>query len=132
MGTWGIGTFENDDASDWLYDLEASAGVAFLEGSLKSEPAAYLEAPDAENILAAAEIINGILNGPREGLPENALAWIDAHRDADVAALAPRAVQLIGRVLAGNSELHELWQESDEDYPAWKADVEDLRRRLAG
>ncbi len=22
MGVWGIGVFENDDASDWVYDLE--------------------------------------------------------------------------------------------------------------
>jgi len=22
MGAWGLGTLENDDASDWVYDLE--------------------------------------------------------------------------------------------------------------
>ena len=33
MGAWGIGNFENDDALDWLVDLEKSPDYGFSSGS---------------------------------------------------------------------------------------------------
>ena len=33
MGAWGTGSFENDDAMDWVYELEES-GVSFLKETL--------------------------------------------------------------------------------------------------
>jgi hypothetical protein len=32
MGTWGYRTFENDAASDWLYDLEEAIHVKNKDG----------------------------------------------------------------------------------------------------
>jgi hypothetical protein len=36
MGTWGYKTFENDAASDWLYDLEEAKDSDFLLKSIKA------------------------------------------------------------------------------------------------
>ena len=36
MGTWGYKTFENDAASDWLYDLEEAKDASFLLKPIKS------------------------------------------------------------------------------------------------
>ena len=53
---------------------------------------------------------------------------------AAVARLLPRRYphRLIDRVLASQSELNELWEENDEEYPEWKAGVLELRKRLGG
>jgi hypothetical protein len=131
MGTWGIKTFDNDGNSDWLWDLEETDDASLLEESLAPRSEDYLEAPDGEVILAAAEIINGIKNGPREGLPDEALDWITAHKNLDVSKLLPKAIRMIDRLLGEKSELKELWQENKEDFPLWLADVNDLKNQLS-
>ncbi len=131
MGTWGIKTFDNDGNSDWLWDLEETDDTSLLEKSLNPEQVDYLEAPDGEVILAAAEIINAIKNGPREGLPEEVLEWITAHKKLDVSKLIPKARAMVERALGEKSELKELWQENKEEFPLWLADVNDLKSRLS-
>lgn len=131
MGTWGIRTFDNDGTSDWLYDLEEAVGTSLLEQALNAEGSEYLEAPDGEIILAAAEIILGIKDKPRSNLPDNAIEWINSHKNLDVSKLVTKAIFLIDRVLGENSELNELWAENEENYPDWKSDVMELRKLLA-
>jgi hypothetical protein len=130
MGTWGIKTFENDGTSDWLWELEETNDLSALAQALAPEETEYLEAPDGEIIIAAAEIIQGIKNGPREGLPENALKWISDHKHLDVSSLIKPANELLDRVLNGKSELRELWEENAEDFGQWVADVTELRNML--
>ncbi len=36
------------------------------------------------------------------------------------------------RVLSGESELNELWLENEEDYPAWKGNIESILSNLNG
>ena len=47
MGAWGVGTFENDDASDWAYQLEEAGDLDLVQVTLAAaaDPEAYLEAP---------------------------------------------------------------------------------------
>ncbi len=130
MGTWGVKTFENDGASDWLWDLEESDANSALVAALNPEDTNYLEATDGEIILAAAEIIQAIKNRPRAGLPENALNWINAHNTLDVSSLVTKAIAMVDRVLSDNSELRELWEENEDDYPKWHAHITELRSKL--
>ena len=42
MGAWGIAAFDNDDASDWVYDLE-KRGLAAIDAALAdAEAETYL------------------------------------------------------------------------------------------
>jgi len=131
MGTWGYNTFENDSASDWLFDLEAE-GMDLLQRSLSPKMTGndFLDADSGVGILAAAEIIYGVLSSPREGLPDDAVKWINANKDADVACFKPLCEGQLGRVLSEQSELRQLWQENDEDFENWKTNVESLRDAL--
>lgn len=131
MGTWGYKTFEDDTACDWLYDLEAE-GMKLLERSLSPEgkEGDFLQMDDAIAILAAAEIVYGLLNGPRDGLPDEAIEWINANKEADVSCLKPICEGQLGCVLSKNSELRQVWEENTEDFPEWKANVEALRDGL--
>src|SRR5215468_1909995 len=60
MGAWGHGSFENDDAADWVHEFElqgASAVVSALEYISRFPEEEYLEAPGASVAIAAAEIV---------------------------------------------------------------------------
>jgi len=130
MGTWGLGSFDNDDALDWLIELERSEGLSAITRALNTTtdgPMDYLETPDCCIALAAAEIVAALAGYPGPALPEEATQWLRVHQslDADIVNKARRAVNTI----LHSSELDELWRESDE-FEQWKAVVINLLDRL--
>jgi uncharacterized protein DUF4259 len=132
MGTWGIGTFDDDTASDWLDEFLDAPSVETLRRTLAAPDDGYLEFTEAIGFLAAAEIVAGVLTGPREGLPDEALTAIASFTPEDVLGLRSLAAQRARRVLAEKCELQELWSENETDYPAWRSRVLDLCARLEG
>ena len=134
MGAWGLGVFENDDASDWVYELEQSSDLAVVEQALSDvagtsgddEP----DAPDSAAALAAAEVVALLRGRPGDGVPDDVTKWVATVRpkaEPDLAGLAAAAVR---RVLAG-SELKDLWDEAGtEQSEEWEAQLEDLLTRL--
>ena len=131
MGAWGIGTFDNDDASDWPYDLEGSEGTVLIEESLDRVLAEedYLESPDCANALAAAEMVAARKDAPAPGLSKDALNWISAKAITPSSGLTDKAISAVQKIKAV-SELRELWEET-EDFDAWLACVQDIEQRLA-
>lgn len=136
MGAWGVGNFENDDAGDWVWELEKSKDKRLLHKTLArvtevDEP----DAPECSEALAAAEIVLAGLTKDHSQVPEEARNWLTAKTGllfrkskefgASDAQLACAAVE---QVLA-NSELVELWKESDE-YHSWRSAQENLLNRL--
>ncbi|MDQ6943282.1 MAG: DUF4259 domain-containing protein [Candidatus Eremiobacteraeota bacterium] len=134
MGAWGMGTFENDDAMDWIADFSASPSDEALRAAL-ARPAdadGYLESPDASNALAAAEVVAALKGAPtanvvvvEDYLP--AIARSEISVTEDLTALALRAIDRV----VSDSELKELWDEVD-DASVWRAEVAALRDRVAG
>lgn len=129
MGAWGDGPFENDDAGDWVYDLEKTTDASLLRSTLESGTGDdYLEAPDGANAIAAAEVVAAAMGRPAPSLPDEVTAWVAANAATvtpDVVDLARRAVD---RVVADDSELRELWDEAGSD--EWLRLTADLRSRL--
>jgi len=130
MGTWGIKTFDNDGAIDWTFKLEEADDLSVVESALEPEDLDYLEADEGETILAAGEVILGLMGKGRDCLPDEVKDWIGSHKDLDPRPLVPKAIELCRRVLAPESELCELWEESEEDYLNWRKEVESLAGRL--
>ncbi len=130
MGTWGFEAFDNDDASDWLYDLEESTDTSVIAAALEAvteNEGDDLEAPDCWCALAAAEIVAALRGHPPEKLPEEAQAWVDKRDGTDVSELVPSALQVIERIRT-DSELKELWDESGG--ADWYASLDNLAARL--
>ncbi len=130
MGAWGAGSFENDDAMDWVVGLTHESGDAVLREALA--PAAipddrYLEAPDCSIVIAAAEAIAAARDHPNASLPDEVVEWANKKPDVaiDLVILARSAVDRIVR----KSELRDLWDEAD-SADAWRAAMTDLRSRL--
>ena len=129
MGAWSHTSFGNDDAGDFMYEVEKK-GVRAVEDAIRSIEKAkaddYIEAPDASIVIAAGELLAAANGKPPEDFPEEA-SNVSAKMKPDP-KLRARASAAIARVLAA-SELRELWEESS-DFDAWRADVEALIERL--
>ena len=132
MGAWGAGSFENDDAADWLADFcgEPSGGRIANALSTVAEMGVgeYLEAPECSVGLAAAEVVAALKGLPHPDLPEQVRECVTGLKIGaapEMVSLASRAVERIKT----DSELKELWDES-EDPGEWYAAVGDLAARL--
>lgn len=132
MGAWGAGAFENDDAGDWVYDLEGADDFALVRDALDEAVlvSGYLDIGEGARAVAAAEVVAAASGRPpAAGLPEPVTAWLESNAPVvsdDDRALARRAIE---RVAGARSELAELWGASP-DGVAWKASIDDLLARL--
>ena len=134
MGAWGVLAFENDDACDWAEELEEVDDFSLVESALDAVEAAddYLEAPDACAALAACEVLARAIGGGgiKNADTKTVDAWVKKHKLKPTASLMKRAKRAITRILAEESELRELWDESD-SAQEWRDAVKDLRTRLS-
>lgn len=130
MGAWGTGTFDNDDAQDWVERLDGQAPEATLTAVFEAIPdGGYLEAPDCSIVLAAAEVVAGLNGRPTDHLPNSVAGWIQRHAGSVGEELVSRARAAVERVRA-HSELRDLWSEVS-DFDDWEAKLGDLMTRLA-
>lgn len=137
MGTWGHNYFESDAAFDCMaYIEESDDPKASIEGLLDTTASGeYLDADEAEGAIVAAAYIDRQLNGTRYSNDDrDELLEIDTfpekYPNVDLSSLRLKAVQALIRVLAEDSELYELWEETEEHLPAWKQTIENLIARL--
>ncbi len=124
MGAWSHEPFGNDTAGDWVYQLEDARGLDFLEQTLDHAldmDEEYLEAPEAEEALAAVEVLVHLLGKGAgfEKLPEDVGTWAAACTEKPTQPLVQKALLALARIGSESSELRELWEES-EDFEAWK------------
>ena len=70
MAAWGSGSFENDDAADWLAELGTIVpdDLTKIFGQAADDPA-YFEAPAASVVVAAAEVVAALNGAPSKGTP---------------------------------------------------------------
>ena len=131
MGAWGINTFENDDAADWIGEFCDEPDKELLVEAFDAVNDIgddYLESPESSAALAAAEVIAALLGKPSAALPDDTkecVGKLNFKPDEELLAAAQKAVERVKT----DSELKELWDESD-DATQWQATVEDLAARL--
>ncbi len=127
MGAWGVGSFENDGALDYLASVE-EVGASLIAGSLGQpfvEP--DLEMDDAIEVLVAAEIVAAIAAGKLDRLPDGAEEFLASLGDlSGLKAQAHAAVTIV----RDSSELGEVWSETD-SHQKWLDDVNALIARLS-
>jgi hypothetical protein len=136
MGTWATDAFGNDYAQDWAQDLAETSNLDAVEDTLNTALDASggeLEAPFAAEALVAIEVL-ARLQGKGGVRSEDSAAvdeWVDARKPKAKprADLVDKAGRALDRILSEQSELRELWEDSDH-YEEWRASVEDLRARL--
>ena len=130
MGAWGVGSFENDHALDWVIDLEESKGIDVIESAIASieRNDGYLENWECSNAIAAAEIVAAFRGNARSDRDDEIKTWISNNPLSIDDNLRDRALNAVKRI-ASQSELQQLWKEVEE-YEDWQKDVEGLIKRL--
>lgn len=131
MGAWGSGSFENDDAMDWVADLGDGDDLQPVEDLFEEvleEGDDYIEVPPASAAIAAAEALAALRGKPARELPDELKDWLKERKKPPKAALVKQAVRILKRILK-DSELKDVWFEA-EDREAWQRGVEDLLERL--
>ena len=136
MGAWSIASYGNDTACDWAYGLENVSDLSPVRETIQKVVDAgedYLEATDAEEAIAAVEVIarmkgNFAMRDPYTEPTDN---WVKAHPQQPPEELVILGADALDRIQRPPSELLELWQESPE-FEAWKTSVLDLKNRASG
>ena len=129
MGAWGAGSFDNDDAVDWLATLEHARDVtpiddAFAAVTGEGEPG---EA-DAPVAIAAAEVVAAIDGRPLADVPGEIVDWLASAHPRPDPKLTERARAAVQRIRS-SSGVKGLGGAGD---PAeWYGHIDDLLRRLA-
>lgn len=131
-GAWGAGSFENDDAMDWVAECVAGSGAQpVIAAFAKVQGASLVEAPDGSAAVAAAEVVAAALGKPRPGLPAELAGWLAKQPKPAIAAQASAARRALRKIEDPKaSELRQLWSEGKS--AQWLADVKDLETRLGG
>jgi hypothetical protein len=135
MGAWGHRAFDNDQACDWLCDLEKVDDLSLIEAALAAvgeiKPDGEVGQDLACNALGACEVLARLSGRPgyNDTSTRSIDEWVGAHPLKPAPALLNRAVTAIDRILGDRSELRELWDEGKEP-DRWYAAVKDLRSRL--
>jgi Domain of unknown function (DUF4259) len=133
MGAWGTGPFDNDDAGDFADAVAGRGDLAAIKSIFDQVLVAdYVEAPLAWEAVAGADIMAMLAGQPRNktDYPESIQKWSKNAARAPSADEKEKARRALDRILSPQSELLELWEDSD-DLEAWKASLEDIKRRLA-
>lgn len=134
MGAWGVGTFENDDALDWVFDLKESSRLSVIREALApilEQDGSDLETGECCCALAAAEVVAALRGKAASKLPKDVTDWLKANTAAPDKALINLAAQAV-RKIGEQSELKELWEDAGGlDAAAWADGVSDLLQRLA-
>lgn len=130
MGAWGTGSFENDDAADWVLELGKISLDDLTTILVQAAGTEYLEAPVACETIAAAEVVAALKGSPAEGAPAAVGDWAKKHPQALTPELTSAAMQAMDRVRK-NGELKDLWMEAD-GLNDWIAAMRELQGRLEG
>jgi hypothetical protein len=130
-GAWGFGSFENDDALDWVSELERASGSQLLVSTFQriDPKAQYIEAPECSVALAAAEVVAAARGNPAAVMPIEVSKWLARAKpnvDGKLLAMARSAVSACRD--GKNSELRDLWLQGDGK--AWLDDTAKLLARL--
>lgn len=134
MGTWSHESFGNDTANDWAYELEDATDFSVIEAALQvalDEGDEYLDADLAMEAIAAVEVIAKRLGKGTQSdvYTEKVDEWLETISEQPSDVLLSLAKRVLERIVADDSELKELWLESDE-YELWLGSIQQLKDAL--
>lgn len=132
MHLWGEGSFDNEDAADWLNDFVSGSTLEPIQSAFNeafdNDNEEYIEDDSANMIIAAGEVVALLRGMPAHSLPEALTDWHHAHQLTVDDNLFEQAVLAVKRV-HNTSELRESWEDTS-DFVIWRQRVLDLLSRL--
>jgi hypothetical protein len=135
MPGWGSGSFENEDAQNFLGRLNLLGMDDLREILARAADRDYVEAPESGVVVAAAEVVAALAASAKDetassSTPRQIFDWVskcETKVPPDLVDLARAAVEKVRT----SSELKDLWLEAD-GLNEWSAALRDLEARLNG
>jgi hypothetical protein len=129
MGAWGVLPFENDNAVDWIWNLEEAVDTSVLTDALEAVGSAGALDGDCEEAVAAAEVVAALRGKPLTELPDEVTDFLRAQRkQKPPTKLVNLAITVVQRI-AEASDLKDRWDRSDRG-KTWQEAMKDLLLRL--
>ena len=130
MGAWAEGSFDNDDAGYWVWELEEAEDVSILEEAFSAiiDNEDDLEAPDCSVAVAAAEVVAAMRQHPANNLPKEVQTFVSHVNNQPSESLITAALAALKRVRT-KSELQELW-DNGSNGENWRQAIAELESRL--
>ncbi len=136
MGAWGPGSFQNDDALDWVDSLAEYDDLSFITSTLEraidedlvTYHHNYVETENLDNVIAAAEVVVAIKGHPGPDIPEEVNEWIQRYHPVVDEYIMELTRRVVARLLE-TQELGDLWVDLS-TYEAWRNVIENLQLRL--
>ncbi|MGC6447678.1 MAG: DUF4259 domain-containing protein [Rubripirellula sp.] len=119
MNPWGIETFENEIACDWLEDLQDSEPVAFVKESLHLHIHQRIPYVACIGVVCAAELVHCSNSKRSRPVPLKLYQWIEKHPRMDFNGFIIPAIVSMRRVLHPQSELRIRWEDNETLGPTW-------------
>lgn len=142
MGAWGIGPFEDDHACDLLADIyDCEDKISFFQNELEiispdeldydSGTVAIVLGAILDAVLCKTEYNYGFFDESESGeeIQVPFLEWANKLDPEQLLPFVDKIVTMLQRLLAEESELRELWAET-EYFPNWKKQYEEMIARL--
>ncbi len=134
MGAWSEESFGNDMACDWAGMFLDNPGMTFIEETIDVvlNENKYLESDEACECIAACEVVARLKGnwGLRDAYSESIDNWVETSKEKPDSNIVEKASKAIDRIVGENSELFELWSDSDELLKSWKQKMNDLQVRV--
>jgi len=129
MGTWSTSPFDNDDAADFLMELEADPSWAVVKSVFMDvlDNEDYVELPDGARACAAAALIT-VATGKCEVSAQDVYMMLE-EMGAVPDGLSDLAKAAMKRVRTGDSEIRELYLDSG-GYVEWLETVQAIEASL--
>ena len=129
-GAWGVGSFENDSALDWVYELESASSSKILKNAFYNvRGKKHLEVDSCSIALAAAEIVASLNEKKHSHLPSEVQTWITNNSIKPSKDLRDSATAALGSCTNSKiSEIAQLWEESAKS--EWLSYTAKLQKRL--
>lgn len=132
MGTWGLGSFDNDMACDWAYELKKTSDLSVIEKAINAVfEDDFIDSDVASEAIAAIETIAKMKGhaGVQNSYTEAVDVWVTKNKLVIPVALQEKAKQALALILGDSSELYELWAET-KDLDTWKAEIKLLEEKI--
>lgn len=123
MGAWGTNSFENDDAMDFVSEIES---VSDIKGALVAMGDDYVEVDTGSRVIVAAECVAAMRGHASPAMPEELEAKVQKFGKCPLELYADARENLSAVMREG--ELSELWAE--EGSGEWNRAVTELMERL--
>ena len=130
-GAWGDGSFDNDDALDWVDRCTKRGSSKLVAATLnKAFGSGEIESADGSAVVVAAEVVAAAKGNPSPQLPPDLRSWLERQAKGELAQLSQIARRALVRVKnSKTSELAQLWEEGKTN--RWTQRIAELEERLA-